>query len=82
MKQLFPIEIRVKTLVDAFFANKITGAEFKRELARKEVRLRLRGDTHREAGGKNRPRGIRREKPQPAGAVTARCHPLCQQDQL
>jgi hypothetical protein len=40
MEKLSPIEIRVKTLVDAFFDNKITPDEFKRELAREKVRPR------------------------------------------
>ena len=40
MKELSPIERRVKTLVDAFFADKITGAEFKRELANEKAKLR------------------------------------------
>jgi hypothetical protein len=40
MEKLSPIEIRVKTLVDAFFADDITPEEFKRELVREKVRLR------------------------------------------
>jgi hypothetical protein len=40
MKKLSPTEKRVKALVDAFFADKITGTEFKRELTRKGFRFR------------------------------------------
>jgi hypothetical protein len=40
MEKLSPIEIRVKTLVDAFFADKITRTEFKRELDTAKVRPR------------------------------------------
>jgi len=34
------MEMLVKTLVEEFFANKITGDEFRRELTKKEARLR------------------------------------------
>jgi hypothetical protein len=34
MDELFPIEIRIRKLVADFFANKITGNDFKLELAR------------------------------------------------
>ena len=34
------MELRVKTLVEKFFANKITCEEFKQELAGAEARLR------------------------------------------
>ena len=37
MDELLPIEIRIRTLVEDFFANKITGKEFKSELARMKV---------------------------------------------
>jgi hypothetical protein len=40
MEKLSLIEMRVKTLVDAFFADKITRTEFKRELDTAKVRLR------------------------------------------
>jgi hypothetical protein len=40
MDKLSPIEIRVKTLVEAFFADKITHAEFSRELSKEKAKLR------------------------------------------
>jgi len=40
MERLSPMELRVKTLVEKFFADKITGEEFKQELAREEERLK------------------------------------------
>jgi hypothetical protein len=40
MEQLSAMGLRVKTLVEKFFANKITGEEFKQELARAEAKLR------------------------------------------
>ncbi len=40
MEKLSPIEIRVKTLVDAFFADRITRAEFSRQLSEEKVTLR------------------------------------------
>jgi hypothetical protein len=40
MEKLSPIEIRVKKLVDAFLANKITHAEFSRELSKEKARVR------------------------------------------
>jgi len=40
MERLSAMELRVKTLVEKFFANKITGEDFKQELARAEARLR------------------------------------------
>jgi hypothetical protein len=42
MEKLSPIEIRVKTLVDAFWADKISRAEFRRELAKEKAQLRPR----------------------------------------
>lgn len=39
------MEIRVKALVKKFFANKITGEEFKQELARAEAKLRPKKQT-------------------------------------
>jgi hypothetical protein len=40
MEKLSSIELRVKKLVDAFFAGRITCAEFKGGLSRAKVRLR------------------------------------------
>jgi hypothetical protein len=40
MERLSPIEIRVKKLVDAFFAGKITRAQFSWELSKQKARLR------------------------------------------
>jgi hypothetical protein len=42
MKQLSLVEIRVKSLVDDFFADVITHDEFKRELAKEKIGLRSR----------------------------------------
>jgi hypothetical protein len=40
MEKLSPIDVRVKALVDAFVAGKITRAEFKSELSMAKARLR------------------------------------------
>jgi hypothetical protein len=40
MERLSPMEVRVKLLVEMFFANKITGDKFKEELAKAEARFR------------------------------------------
>jgi hypothetical protein len=42
MKRLSPIEIRVKSLVDAFFADVITRDEFKGELVKEKIGPRSR----------------------------------------
>jgi hypothetical protein len=41
MEKVSPIEMRVKALVDAFLADKISRAEFKSELSMAKARLRL-----------------------------------------
>jgi hypothetical protein len=41
MKELSAIEIRVKTLVEDFFANRISGEELDRELTREREELEL-----------------------------------------
>jgi hypothetical protein len=40
MEKLSPVEIRVKKLVHAFLADKITRAEFRRELSKQKAQLR------------------------------------------
>jgi hypothetical protein len=55
MKELSLIENRVKTLVDAFFADKITHAEFSRELAKEKARLRPRQRRIHKAESKKHP---------------------------
>ncbi len=40
MEKLSSIEIRVKRLVDAFLTDKITRAEFRRELSKEKARVR------------------------------------------
>jgi len=46
------MELRVKSLVERFFANKITGEEFKRELARAGDKLRPKQRTLPKARGR------------------------------
>jgi hypothetical protein len=52
MERLSPVELRVKSLVEEFFANKITGEEFKRELTRAEDKLRPKQTTLPKARGR------------------------------
>jgi len=40
VEYLSPLEIKVKKLVEEFFANKISGEEFKQELTREQHGLR------------------------------------------
>jgi hypothetical protein len=52
MERLSPIEIRVRTMVENFFANRITANEFKKELTKAKVRLRRKQRTLPKARGK------------------------------
>jgi hypothetical protein len=42
MEKLSPVEVRVKILVDAFLADKISRAKFRRELLKEKAQLRPR----------------------------------------
>jgi hypothetical protein len=54
MEEVTPIEIRVRTLVEDFFAGKITGSEFKLELARMREEFEPREKKKRRARGKGK----------------------------
>jgi hypothetical protein len=52
MERLSPIEIRVRTMVDEFFADRITAGEFKKELTKAKIRFRRKQRTLPKARGK------------------------------
>jgi hypothetical protein len=71
MEELTPIEIRVRTLVEDFFASKITGNEFKLELARMREEFEPSEKKKRRARGKGRAKvylSDRRESSHPMNA--------------
>jgi len=57
MKELSATEIRVKTLVEDFFANRISGEEIDRELTREREELELIKKNRLKAGRKRSAKG-------------------------
>lgn len=59
MDELLPIEIRIRRLVEGFFASEISGNEFKLELARMRQEYEPREKKHRKAKRKGTAKHLR-----------------------